>query len=232
MQIEPIAIVRSPYKQRFGIPRQPGLVDARGTIEMLPKYNDPAMLDGLGDFSHIWVSFLFHGNIDQGWKKKVKPPRLGGKKQVGVFASRSPHRPNFIGLSALRLLKVKTTQPPQLLVSGIDLLDATPVIDIKPYVAYSDSIEDATCGYAQAVPPLSQQVIFTDAAQAVMASRPDKDYELKLIHDVLAQDPRPPYKSSRTTERNFGMRLGDFEIQWQVENNTTFVVAINLADDI
>lgn len=99
MLIEPIAIASSPFKERFGIPRQPGLVNARGSLIMRPGYDDPIMLDGLESFSHIWVTFQFHASIDQGWKKKVRPPRLGGKKQVGVLASRSPHRPNFLGLS-------------------------------------------------------------------------------------------------------------------------------------
>ena len=226
IEIEPIAIVRSPYKQRFGIPRQPGLVDARGSIEMLPGYDDPVMLDGLGEFSHIWVSFVFHGNIDQGWKKKVKPPRLGGKKQVGVFASRSPHRPNFLGLSVLKLVEINTSGSTRLTVTGIDLLDETPVIDIKPYIAYSDRVADASSGFASSAPSTKQQVVFSDKALATLESRTDKNYQQKLIHDVLAQDPRPPYKTTRTTERNFGMLLGDFEVKWLVNGDTTTVVSI------
>jgi tRNA-Thr(GGU) m(6)t(6)A37 methyltransferase TsaA len=117
---------------------------------MLPGFDDPVMLDGLQEFSHVWITFAFHANLQQGWKKKVKPPRLGGRKQVGVFASRSPHRPNFLGLSVLKLEAIHTSKPVSLSVSGIDLLDDTPVFDIKPYVAYSDSIGSARSGFAQA----------------------------------------------------------------------------------
>lgn len=228
MQIEPIAIVRSPYKQRFGIPRQPGLVNARGSVVMLPGYDDPVMLDGLQDFSHIWITFAFHANQQQGWKKKVKPPRLGGRKQVGVFASRSPYRPNFLGLSVLKLEAVHTGKPVSLSVSGIDLLNDTPVFDIKPYVAYSDSIRDARSGFAQAAPETVQNVNFGDQALALLASRPGGEEDRQLIHDVLAQDPRPAYKTTRVTERNFGMLLGDYEVKWKVEGQTTKVVELKI----
>jgi tRNA-Thr(GGU) m(6)t(6)A37 methyltransferase TsaA len=230
MQIEPIAIVRSPYKQRFGIPRQPGLVNARGSVLMLPGFDDPVMLDGLQEFSHIWITFAFHANQQQGWKKKVKPPRLGGRKQVGVFASRSPYRPNFIGLSVLKLEAVHTSKPVSLSVSGIDLLNDTPVFDIKPYVAYSDSISDARCGFAQAAPETVQNVNFSDEVLALLASRPRGEEDRQLIHDVLAHDPRPAYKTTRVTERNFGMLLGDYEVKWKVEGRTTKVVELKIGE--
>jgi tRNA-Thr(GGU) m(6)t(6)A37 methyltransferase TsaA len=224
--IEPIAIVNSPYKERFGIPRQPGLVNAKGSIIMQPGYDDPIMLDGLQDFSHIWVTFQFHANIDQGWKKKVRPPRLGGKKQVGVFASRSPHRPNFLGLSVLKLDSIQTSRPIQLKVSGIDLLDGTPVLDIKPYIAYVDAVPEANSSFASETPKPKQEVIFSKEVLAILASRPNADEDTQFIHDVLAQDPRPAYKTNRLTERNFGMLLGDYEVKWRVQDNITHVVEL------
>jgi tRNA-Thr(GGU) m(6)t(6)A37 methyltransferase TsaA len=231
MQIEPIAIVDSPFKQRFGIPRQPGLVNAKGSIIMRPGYDDPVMLHGLDQFSHIWVTFLFHANIEQGWKKKVKPPRLGGKKQVGVFASRSPHRPNFLGLSVLKLDAVTTQKPVRLLVSGIDLLDKTPVVDIKPYIAYTDAIPNASSGFAQEAPKPVQQVVFANKVLALLAQQPNGQEDKQLIIDILGQDPRPAYKTTRLTERNFGMLLGNYEVQWQVDGNLTRVVELNLVDE-
>lgn len=228
--IEPIAIVSSPYKERFGIPRQPGLVNAKGSIILQPGYDDPIMLDGLQDFTHIWVTFQFHANIEQGWKKKVRPPRLGGKKQVGVFASRSPHRPNFLGLSVVKLEDIQTSKPVQLHVSGIDLLDGTPVYDIKPYVAYVDAIAGTNSGFANTVPAPLQKVIFSEEVLAILNNRPDHEEDRKLIHDVLAQDPRPAYKTTRVTERNFGMLLGDYEVKWRVEGNTTHVVELYITN--
>lgn len=195
---------------------------------MLPGFDDPVMLDGLQNFSHVWITFAFHGSLQQGWKKKVKPPRLGGRKQVGVFASRSPHRPNFLGLSVLKLEAVHTSKPVSLSVSGIDLLDDTPVFDIKPYVAYSDSIANARSGFAQAAPETVQNVIFSDEALAVLATRPKGKEDQQLIHDVLAQDPRPAYKTTRVTGRSFGMLLGDYEVQWNVEGQTTRVVELKI----
>ena len=228
MQIEPVAFVRSPFKQRFGIPRQPGLVDAKGLIVFQPGYDDPAMLHGLEEFSHIWVSFVFHANIDQGWKKKVKPPRLGGKKQVGVFASRSPHRPNFLGLSVLKLDGIQTMKPVSLQVSGLDILDNTPVIDIKPYVAYSDAVTNASSGFASCAPESVQQVTFSDDVLTILAARPQGMQDKQLIEDVLKQDPRPAYKTTRVTERDFAVLLGDYEIKWQVTGNMTHVVALKI----
>ncbi len=230
MLIKPIAIVRSPYKQRFGIPRQPGLVNAKGSVVMLPGFDDPVMLDGLQEFSHVWITFAFHANLQQGWKKKVKPPRLGGRKQVGVFASRSPHRPNFLGLSVLKLEAIHTSKPVSLSVSGIDLLDDTPVFDIKPYVAYSDSIGSARSGFAQAAPETVQNVTFSDEVLTLLSTRLNGEEDRQLIHDVLAQDPRPAYKTTRVTERNFGMLLGDYEIKWKIEGQTTEVVELKIVE--
>ncbi|HEY5733222.1 MAG TPA: tRNA (N6-threonylcarbamoyladenosine(37)-N6)-methyltransferase TrmO, partial [Gammaproteobacteria bacterium] len=184
----------------------------------------------LQEFSHVWITFAFHANLQQGWKKKVKPPRLGGRKQVGVFASRSPHRPNFLGLSVLKLEAIHTSKPVSLSVSGIDLLDDTPVFDIKPYVAYSDSIGSARSGFAQAAPETVQNVTFSDEVLTLLSTRLNGEEDRQLIHDVLAQDPRPAYKTTRVTERNFGMLLGDYEIKWKIEGQTTQVVELKIVE--
>jgi hypothetical protein len=173
------------------------------------------------------VSFVFHASQEQGWKAKVRPPRLGGKRQVGVFASRSPHRPNFLGLSLLRLEAVHTTKPVHLEVSGLDLLDGTPVVDIKPYVAYTDAVVDARSGFASDWPAPTQQVIFSDSVLEVLRARPDPAADEQLIRQVLSLDPRPAYKKRRTTERLFGMLLDDYEIKWRVEGDVTTVEKMN-----
>jgi tRNA-Thr(GGU) m(6)t(6)A37 methyltransferase TsaA len=230
VHIEPIAIVSSPFKERFGIPRQPGLVNAHGSIIMQPGYDDPIMLDGLEAFSHIWVTFRFHANIEQGWKKKVRPPRLGGKKQVGVLASRSPHRPNFLGLSVLKLETVQTNKPVQIKVSGLDLLDGTPIIDIKPYIAYVDAVDNADSGFANTAPLPNQEVVFSEEVMKILNTRPNKTADERLIREVLSQDPRPAYKTRRVTDRAFGMLLDDYEVKWHVDDNVTHVVELNIID--
>jgi len=226
--LETIAISRSPYKERFGIPRQAGLVDARGSIIMQKGFDDPAMLAGLQEFSHIWVTFLFHANIEQGWKKKVRPPRLGSKQKVGVFASRSPFRPNFLGQSVLKLEEVHTDKPVHLTVSGLDLLDGTPIVDIKPYVAYSDAVPDAQSGFASQAPDHTQEVIFSEETKAILKTRPNAREDEQLIRQVLALDPRPAYKHKQKQQRRYGMLLGDYEVKWEVEGSTTLVVELNV----
>ncbi|TNF98472.1 MAG: tRNA (N6-threonylcarbamoyladenosine(37)-N6)-methyltransferase TrmO [Gammaproteobacteria bacterium] len=228
--LETIATVQSPFKERFGIPRQPGLVSAHGSLLMQPGFDDPVMFDGLDEFSHIWVTFVFHASADQGWKAKVRPPRLGGKRQVGVFASRSPHRPNFLGLSLLKLEGVQTTKPVHLKVSGLDLLDGTPIIDIKPYVAYSDAVPDARSGFAAQIPAPTQTVVFSDNVRSVLNTRPNAEADEQLIRQVLSLDPRPAYKKRRITERLFGVLLDDFEMKWRVDGDVTEVVELNLKE--
>ena len=148
--IFPIARIHSCFSEKFGIPRQPGLAaKATARMEMLPPYDRSEMVRGLEKFSHIWIHFLFHDAITEGWRPTVRPPWLGGRKRVGVFASRSPHRPNFIGLSVVRLLEIHLEGKRLFLeLAGVDFLDQTPVFDIKPYLPYSDRIIEATGGYA------------------------------------------------------------------------------------
>lgn len=227
--IETIATVESPFTDRFGIPRQPGLVDARGSLRLESGYDDPAMYDGLDGFSHLWVTFVFHANADQGWKPRVKPPRLGGRKQTGVYASRSPFRPNFLGLSVLKIDGMERTgKVSRIHVSGLDLLDGTPVVDIKPYVAYSDAISEAQSGFAPEPPEVVQSIEFVAQAEQVLASRKNGLEERRLIEQVLAYDPRPAYQHDKASAREHGMRLYDFEVKWQVAGTTTTVTGIHV----
>ncbi|MGB5466201.1 MAG: tRNA (N6-threonylcarbamoyladenosine(37)-N6)-methyltransferase TrmO, partial [Sedimenticolaceae bacterium] len=168
--IEPVARVRSPFQERFGIPRQPGLApSAIGEVRLLAPFDDAAMLQGLEGFSHVWLTFQFDRCVAQAWRPRVRPPRLGGNREVGVWASRSPFRPNFLGLSAVRLLQVVIQPEPLLRVSGLDLLDGTPVFDIKPYLPYADAIADAEGGFAPGAPEARWPVVFDAQAEADLA---------------------------------------------------------------
>ncbi len=227
--LEKIAEVESPFTDRFGIPRQPGLVDAHGSLRLESGFDDPAMCDGLDGFSHLWVTFIFHANADQGWKPKVKPPRLGGKKQIGVYASRSPFRPNFLGLSALKIEGVeRENKVSRIHVSGLDLLNGTPVVDIKPYVGYTDALTETRDGFAPEPPAVIQQVIFSPVAEQVLQSRPNGAEARQLIEQILSFDPRPAYQQGKPSSRQHGMRLYDFEVKWEVEGEQTMVTAIKV----
>ena len=164
-----IGQVHSPYKEKFAIPRQPGLVSAaKGTITLTGDANNPELIRELAEFSHIWVLFVFHGTQEQGWKPLVRPPRLGGNKKIGVLATRSTFRPNPIGMSVVKLESIAIEEKQVILhISGIDLLDQTPIIDIKPYVPYSDSLPTAQAGFAQSPPEISLSVTFSDMAKKV-----------------------------------------------------------------
>lgn len=215
--LQPVAVVSSPFEERFGIPRQSGLApSALGEVRLLAPFDDPAMLQGLEGFSHLWLTFRFDRCVDQGWRPRVRPPRLGGNVEVGVWASRSPFRPNFLGLSAVRLLEVVTTPAPLLRVAGIDLLDGTPVFDIKPYLPYSDMIGDARGGFAPAAPEARLSVIFLPEAERDLAGLPDPDGMRRLITEVLALDPRPAYRQGGEPQRRYGMRLAGCDLHWRV----------------
>jgi tRNA-Thr(GGU) m(6)t(6)A37 methyltransferase TsaA len=222
LTLKPIGIVHSCFGHKFGIPRQPGIVpDAKAIIELLPPYNVVDAVQGLNMVSHIWVQFLFHGNRFDHWKAKVKPPRLGGNKTMGVFATRSPNRPNPLGLSAVKLegieVRSEATGAGVLLsVSGHDFLDGTPVVDIKPYVPYADCIPDARNDFALLAPP-SVAVRFSESWRAACAASLADDLKA-LIAQVLAQNPRPAYQK-HDPDRIYGMELSDCNIQWRYERN-------------
>ena len=211
---KPIAMIRSCYGEKFGIPRQPGMVrSAKATLELLPPFNTEETLRGLEAFSHVWILFVFHQSARNEWKATVRPPRLGGNERVGVFASRSNFRPNPIGLSVVELLAVEGTT---LQLSGGDFLDGTPVLDIKPYLPYVDSVPDAYGAFAENAPATVNRVEFTpEAAYAVKELENEERPALRqIICDMLAYNPRPAYQND-DPERIFGTRLFDLEVRWK-----------------
>lgn len=211
--MQPVAVVRSCFREKFGIPRQPGLAPAaEATIELLPPANQAEAVRGIEGFSHLWVVFVFHACPAGEWRATVRPPRLGGNERVGVFASRSPFRPNRIGLSLVKLEEVMLgTGGVSLRVSGADLLDGTPVLDLKPYLPYGEALPEARGGFAPAAPEPRLKVRVSPAAEAVLANRPRLR---ELIGQLLALDPRPP--TCRGKNRLFGFRLDDFDVRWRV----------------
>jgi tRNA-Thr(GGU) m(6)t(6)A37 methyltransferase TsaA len=209
---DPIGIVHSCFHEKFAIPRQPSLAEAaRGVLELYPPYDKPEALAGLEEVSHLWLLFVFHAARSGPDHLRVRPPRLGGNQRVGVFASRSTHRPNPLGQSVVRLDSIK---PGHLLISGIDLLDGTPVLDIKPYVPYADSVPQAHNGMAATVPDLIPVTWDNIAWQAARehAERLQQPV-VELIEQCLAQDPKPAYQRP-TTERHYGVRFWDLNISW------------------
>ena len=214
----PIGTVHSPFKEKFGIPRQPGLVpEVEARIGFHPPFDRPEAFAGLDAYSHIWVQFVFHGALEAGWQPKVRPPRLGGNRRVGVFASRSPFRPNPIGLSVVRLVAVDLDGGRvSLRIAGADLLDGTPVLDIKPYVEYVDSLRGTRRGFAPAAPEPRRAVIFSARAEARLAERADGAAVRRVIEGLLALDPRPAFRQGEATDRVYGMRLYDFDLRWRV----------------
>lgn len=230
--IDAIGWISSPFTQKFAVPRQPGLVTAaEATIILNPPYAQPDMLRGLSEFSHLWVSFLFHQNIAQGWQPLVRPPRLGGNEKLGVYATRSSFRPNHIGLSAVKIEAIEANADTcSIRVSGADWVHGTPVIDIKPYLPYSDQISGATGGFAAAAPTLLDTEFSATAVQQIQqltAAFPTRYPQLTdLIRQVLAQDPRPAYHRQSAPEREYGMALWDLNIRWRVENQQNIVISV------
>ncbi|MBK7982295.1 MAG: tRNA (N6-threonylcarbamoyladenosine(37)-N6)-methyltransferase TrmO [Candidatus Competibacteraceae bacterium] len=227
VHLAPIGVVRSCFRQKFGIPRQPGLAPAaRATLELLPPYNQPAAVRGLEGFSHVWLVFVFHGIPAGRWQPTVRPPRLGGNRRLGVFATRSTFRPNPLGLSAVRLERVTIERGSVILhLAGIDLLDGTPVLDLKPYVPYADCIPTATGGFASDAPPSAVAVEFSPAALAVCATWREGDLR-ELIAQLLSQDPRPAYEGIDPAPRPYGMKLLDFDVRWEMRGAMAYVTEI------
>jgi tRNA-Thr(GGU) m(6)t(6)A37 methyltransferase TsaA len=185
------------------------------------------MVKGLETFSHIWVHFCFHGAMAEGWRPTVRPPWLGGQKRVGVFASRSPHRPNFLGLSVVRLLGISAGKKGLFLeISELDLLDQTPVFDIKPYIPYSDAVCEAKAGCIPTPQSVQREVLFTEAATAsCMLYEQQTERQLKLlIEETLGQDPRPA--SQRQQSREYGILLWNVNVRWQAHGERFLVLSI------
>jgi tRNA-Thr(GGU) m(6)t(6)A37 methyltransferase TsaA len=228
INVQPIGKIHTPYKEKFAIPRQPGLAkSAEGEIIFFDEFNDPNYLRGIEQFSHLWLLFYFHQTADKGHSPLVRPPRLGGNQKLGVFATRSTFRPNGIGMSVVEFVAVSYQKKQLCLtVRGIDLLDGTPILDIKPYVPYADNIPQASGGMAQHSPEL-MAVIFTEQANTHLKGLEPRYPALSsLIQEVLSQDPRPAYHQNSDLDKIYGMTLYDLNIQWQVINQQNVVLTI------
>lgn len=217
-----IGHIRSDFPTKFGIPRQSGLADAPARILFAPEYRNADALRGMEGFSHLWLIWQFSEAVREGWSPTVRPPKLGGNKRVGVFATRSPFRPNAIGLSSVRLERIDPHTPdgPILYITGADLMDGTPILDIKPYLAYTDAHPHATGGFALqskegvlavSCPPTLLDLLPADRQQALLS--------------ILAQDPRPGYQ--HIPGRTYGFPFAGFEIRFIVEDNTLTVTSIS-----
>lgn len=217
-----IAKIKTDMPDKFGIPRQSGIVkELTGQIVFEPEYRVREALTGIEEFSHLWLLWEFSENVRDGWSPTVRPPRLGGEKRKGVFSTRSPFRPNPIGLSCVKLDKVEYTKDlgPVIYVSGVDLMDGTPIYDIKPYVTYADSKPNATQGFAQEFVDYELQVNFSSD----LLEQIPTDKQAGLI-GILKNDPRPAYQED--AQRIYGVRYLDFDIHFKVDNGTLTVTDI------
>lgn len=225
MELSPIAYIRSEFPTKFGIPRQSGLVSSlRAMIVFEPMYRNPDALRGIESFSHLWLIWEFSEALRKSWSPTVRPPRLGGNTRIGVFATRSPFRPNPIGLSCVRLEQVcpDSKHGTVLLVSGADLMDGTPIYDIKPYIPYADAHPEAVGGFAQEAPVPTLQVDFPPQ----LLERVPEDRRQALI-GVLALDPRPSYQDD--PKRVYGMSFADRNIRFTVKGSILTVCAVEPA---
>jgi tRNA-Thr(GGU) m(6)t(6)A37 methyltransferase TsaA len=233
-----IGILHSPFHEKFGIPRQPNLVQVPAIIEFNSPYDDALAFQGLKDFSHLWLVWSFHNNKqdnkknqkDNHFRAQIRPPRLGGNQKVGVFASRSMYRPAPIGLSVVELIDViEEKGKVKLLIRGADLLNGTPIIDIKPYIAYSDAIPHAISGFAQAQPVRLQVIWQTEAKQQAVHLINDQqltDDEVIIIDQLLALDPRPAYQDD--ANRVYGMRYGQVNVLFHFVEDVVMIDVVEL----
>ena len=223
--IKVIARIRSDFQTKFGIPRQSGLVDAlRAFIVFEPEFRNPDALRGIEGFSHLWLIWQFSETVREDWSPTVRPPRLGGNARIGVFATRSPFRPNALGLSCVRLEGVeRTADGPVLLVAGADLMDGTPIYDIKPYLPYADCKPDAIGGFA----PQRGTELSVRIPDALLARIPEDKRD--ALTGVLAQDPRPHYQDDPA--RLYGMCFAGLEVRFRVVDGAVQVVELTEAQD-
>lgn len=251
LNIKVVARIRSDFADKFGIPRQSGLLkNLRSTIVFEPEFRNADALRGLDGFSHLWLLWIFSENVRDTWKPTVRPPRLGGNTRLGVFATRSSFRPNPLAMSCVKIEKINLTGDgaPSITVSGADLMDGTPIVDIKPYLPYADSVPEATGGFAEAVRFKKLEVEFAAEAQAVLDGTGFASENLApelldctelapnaavvkfpaekkaALVELLSEDPRPAYQ--RSADRIYGIRFAGFEIKFQVLGDHLTVVAI------
>ncbi|MBK1834157.1 tRNA (N6-threonylcarbamoyladenosine(37)-N6)-methyltransferase TrmO [Roseibacillus ishigakijimensis] len=205
--MQPIGYLHSPWREKFGVPRQPGLIpEAWGEVEFLPEFAAVEAREGLEGFTHLWVTFLFDQVAPEQTRLRVRPPRLGGNEKVGVFATRSPFRPNRLGLS---LCEIETVFP-VLRLRGVDIVDGTPILDLRPYIPYVDSVPEAEAGFAR-VPPERDEVAIAEGVRAEWEGLSDE--EQRLLQGMIALRPGPAYQAGE--ERTYRASVGDHEVAWQ-----------------
>lgn len=222
MNIEPIAKIYTDFKTKFGIPRQSRRVkELYAKIVFEKEFRNDECIRGIEQFSHLWLIWEFSENTDKKWSNTVRPPRLGGNKRVGVFATRSPFRPNSLGLSCVELIRVEDTanDGKVLIVSGADIMNGTPIYDIKPYIPYSDCVKDAKGGFSSEMSDYKLEVVFPSELESLVA----KD-KINALKSVLSDDPRPSYQND--DERVYGFFFADYEIKFKVNANTLTVVDV------
>ncbi|MBQ4538390.1 MAG: tRNA (N6-threonylcarbamoyladenosine(37)-N6)-methyltransferase TrmO [Oscillospiraceae bacterium] len=223
MQIKPIARIRTDFSEKFGIPRQSGIVaELSARIVFEPDYRDPEALRGIEGFDHLWLIWGFSANRNNDWRATVRPPRLGGNVRMGVFATRSPYRPNPLGLSCVKFVGVEQTESEGsvIIVSGADMLDNTPIYDIKPYIPYADSHPDAKGGFAANKPAESLRVEIPDE---LLSKLPEQ--KRGSLVSVLAQDPRPAYQND--PERIYGLCFAGFDLHFKVNGDVLTVLDLS-----
>ena len=223
MTLKVIAHIHTAFPTKFGIPRQSGLVDSlRGEVIFTPEYRSADAVRGLEDFSHIWLVWQFSGAVRDSWSPTVRPPRLGGNTRMGVFATRSPFRPNPLGLSSVKLegIEMRPEVGPVLLVRGADLMDGTPIYDIKPYIPYADCHPDAAEGFTGQT---RRHLLEVSCPEELWAAVPQADRD--ALRGVLANDPRPSYQHD--PERVYGMEFGGLEVHFKVDGEVLTVTGID-----
>lgn len=218
LRLTPIATIYTDFPEKFGIPRQSGLTSASGKIVFESEYRVKEAFKGIESYSHLWLIWGFSEVKRERWSPTVRPPRLGGNKRVGVFATRSPYRPNPLGLSSVRLEQIVDTKEGTVLyVSGVDMLNGTPIYDVKPYLAYVDSHPEAKDGFAGETKAYALEVEFSEKVRQLLT----KEQEV-LLKELLSQDPRPAYQ--RAEDRIYGMSFAEFELQFRVQEDRLWVI--------
>lgn len=223
LTLNPIAHIRTDFGSKFGVPRQSGVVpELTATIVFQPAYRNPDALRGIEDFSHLWLVWHFSEVKQEGWSPTVRPPRLGGNTRMGVFATRSPYRPNPIGLSSVKLVAVDYDTPdgPVIHVAGADLMDGTPIFDIKPYIPYGDCHTDATGGFTDRA---GEFLLSVEFPEELLKKLPEDKQEAAI--GVLSHDPRPSYQ--RKPDRIYGLTFAGYDIRFQVNEDILTVVEVN-----
>ena len=220
MKLSPIAYIHTEFSEKFGVPRQSGLAGSLcGTVVFEPEYRSPEALRGLDGFSHLWLIWGFSANRHGEWQPTVRPPRLGGNERMGVFATRSPYRPNPLGLSCVEIERIDIDAA-TIYVRGADLMDGTPIYDIKPYIRYADSRPDAVCGYVDSLVERHLEVVFAGSVASVIN---DPDVREALMQ-TLSLDPRPSYHNDPS--REYGLSFAGFNVRFKVDGERLIVISV------